>query len=281
MSWKLTPAGRTALWIGGGAFVGLAVGGLITNPDRALGLSPFWTILFALYVGVVIAVARQRVDAAPSAAAGPSPAARRPAPAQDGALAVRFELPDVPPRFPLVMGAGEPLHVRVRVEHHGRPSEGAGVRLRATMEGEALDGDGVTGSEGGVEFTLEPESPGELRLMAEAKAGAYLGHGETAVSIVNYDEEIQRLFGEFRAFAVGVLGPEAHADTARELAEKLRARAGPEAARALLELARVYELVAYGERKADRRLYVAVMEQLLLLDQAELPDATPAALREA
>lgn len=267
---KLKPGGRTALWIGVGGFIGLAIGGFVTNPDRALALSPLWFILLAIFLGVVLGVARER-GAAPARMVPVAPAA---SPRVD-ALAVRIEFPDVPAQYPAVMGRGEPLAVKVTTRSGATPAEGAAILLRATMGAETLEGDGVTGNQGAVEFTLEPQGTGELRLHADARLGPRAGAADTIVTIVEYDHEIERLFGEFRAYAIEVLGPDAQADTARELADKLRARAHPDTARALLELARVYELVAYGEREADRRLYLSVMEQLVLLENADLPHATP------
>lgn len=289
----MSPAGRTALWIGVGGFVGLAVGGLMTNPGRAEDLFGAWVVLLALYVVIVFLLTRERV------ARAPKPARSRAIPVTQSlaapvlgadALAVSFVLPDVPAGFPSVTGRGDPLRVRVVVQRPGQhadaaglrsgPStagvvEGAAVQLTATMGSESLQGDGITGTDGSVEFTLEPESVGELRLHADAKRERFSGEGVGAVSVVNYDEEIARLFGEFRAFGVSVLGPDAHADTARELADKLRVRADPQSAHALLELARIYELVAYGERAADRRLYLAVLQQLMVLEHADMPGATP------
>lgn len=291
MSLTLSPAGRTALWIGGGGFVGLAVGALATNPDRAISLSPVWLIALAVYIGVVVGLTRERTNDAPKEPRAPKPAKMKPAnvpapaprahltPGGRDALVVRLEFPDVPPSYPAVMGRGEALHVGVRVLHEGKPVEGAAVHLVAEMNGAKLDGDGVVGSAGDIDFTLEPEGIGELHLTATAKSGTRDARATHIVSIVSYENEIERLFGEFRTYAIGVLGPEAHADTARELCDKLRYRAQPETANALLELARVYELVAYGERTADRRLYLAVLEQLMVLEQAELPD--PALAREA
>ena len=282
---KLSSGGRTALWIGGGGFVGLAIGALLVSPGRAFALSPMWLIGFAIYSGLVIGLTRQKETAAkpapkPVKAAAPSPARPSLAPASGDALAVRFEFPDVPPGYPNVIGRGEPLHVTIKILQQGKPAEGAGVQLTAAMGRETLTGDGLTGDSGEVEFTLEPEGTGELQLTAEASANERVGRGGASVSIVEYDVEIDRLFGEFRTYAVGVLGPEAQSDTARELCDRLRVRADPDTAKALLELARIYELVAYGERDADRRLYLALLEQLMVLEQAELPD-DPTLAREA
>jgi hypothetical protein len=279
---KLTSGGRTALWVGTCGLIGLAVGALITNPGEAARLSPMWFIAMALYVGLVIGIGREKGERAANAAKlAPSPAtSAAPAPAP-GALDVRFELPDVPAHYPSVLGRGEPVQVRVRVLSQGQPAEGAAVQLHASMGEGTLAGDGITGTDGTVEFTLEPEELGDLSLTAEAKAASREGRASSVVTIVHYEHEIERLFGEFRQYAIGVLGPEAHADTARELCDRLRVRADPATARALLELARVYELVAYGERVADRRLYLAVLEQLMVLEHAELPDAGARVTREA
>lgn len=281
---KLTPRGRTALWIGVGGFVGLAVGALLTNPGRAIQLSPVWLVALAVFAGLVVGLARApRADAPRAASPKPKPAAR-PVAVQTGgadALVVRYTLPDVPPGYPAVLGRGEPVHVRIMVFHAQKPAEGAGVQLSASMDGETLTADGITGSEGAVDFTLEPEGTGDLTLLAEASADARAGRAETSVTLVNYEEEIERLFGEFRAFAVGILGPDAHADTARELCDRLRPVSDPKTARSLLELARIYELVAYGERTADRRLYLAVLEQLMVLEHAEMPATGSSLAREA
>lgn len=277
----LSDRGRTALYIGGGLFLGLAVGALIVDPRLAVDLSPFWGILLALYLAGVVVLSRQRGAAAPAPERGAfSVPVKAAVPRPPGSIEVAVTLADLPPGFPAVSGRGDPLTVRIVAKRLGVPVEGCAILMRARQGGETLEGDGLTGTEGAVEFTLEPEAAGELLLEVDARTGDLVGHGDLAVSLVNYDEEIARLFSEFRAFAVSVLGPDAEADTARELAERLRGRVDAKASRALLELARIYELVAYGERRADRRLYFAVMEQLLILEHADLP--TPAqTVREA
>lgn len=269
----LTPTARTFLWIGGGGFVGLATGALLVNPRRAGELAVLWLVLLVAYLGAVLALGREK---RPKTVAVP---VQRMAHVPPQPIQLGFVLPDVPDGFPPVMGRAEPLRVRVTALKGGAAAQGAAVRLKATMGAEALAGEGVTGSDGSVEFVLDPEGVGELALHAEAVLEGARGDARTSVSIVQYEDEITRLFGEFRAYATSVLGPDAHADTAREIAERLRPVSTPEATRALLELARVYELVAYGEREADRRLYLAVMEQLLTLERVELPVAPTAAPR--
>lgn len=284
---NLSPGARSALWIGGGAFVGLAVGALIVDPVRALSYSPLWLLLVVAYVGGIVFSQRNRAAPAsegPSYTYTPTAAPARPAtptPTATGPLQLRFTLLDVPGGFPPVVGEGEPIHVRIRATRKDQPAEGAAVRLSASLRDGArfVAGEGVTGTDGSVEMTVRSAGCGELMLEAEGSLDDVTGTATTSLSIVRYEEEIDRLFSEFRAYAASVLGPDAHADTARELAERLRRGAGAETSRALLELARIYELVAYGEREADRRLYLALMNELLVLEEADLPGspAPPAA----
>ncbi|MEA3200577.1 MAG: hypothetical protein QOE90_2005 [Thermoplasmata archaeon] len=287
ISLKLKPAGKTALWIGGGALVGLAVGALLTNPDAAIVLAPVWVLASLVYVAGVFALLREKDEeplaavavapvAAPLRAAPRAPAA---APRVSGGLSVLVDLPAVPEGFPSVIGEREGVTLVVSVQTSAGPAAGAAVRLSsAPRDGaRALVGEGVAGNDGTVAFDLAGQPVGELTLDAEARLDSLTGYATLAVSVVRYEEEIARLFGEFRSFAIGMLGPEAESSTARELAERLRAGADQTSARALLEIARVYELVAYGEREADRRLYLALMQQLLVLERADLPPVGPQA----
>lgn len=277
---ELTPVARSALWIGGGGFVGLAIGALIVSPGRALSFSVLWLLLVVAYVGGVVYWGRVPAggvaSAQPAAAGGAARAPRGQVaqPTATGPLQMRFTLLDVPGGFPPVLGEGEPLHVRVRAMGRDQPAVGAAIRLSGALRDgpRFLAGEGVTGSDGTVEFTVRPTGRGELMLEAEARLDALTGTATTSLSVVSYEEEIERLFSEFRGYAVTVLGADAQADTARELAERLRVGTTPETARALLELARIYELVAYGEREADRRLYLGLMNELLVLEHADLPE---------
>lgn len=280
---------KGALWIGLGALVGFAVGALIIDSDTATDLAFPWLLVVALYTGGVLLLARRTAaqaepkpvapkPAAPAPAPAPRVAAPKPAPARPASpsqLQMTFEFPDIPADFPPVMGHQEPLRVGVRVTHLGKAATGAAVRMSGQIRDGAqfVVGEGVTGSDGTVYLTVRPHGTGELLLDAEARLDALTGVASASASIVRYDEEIERLFGEFRSYAVNVLGPESQSATARELAERLREGSPPEIARSLLELARVYELVAYGERDADRSLYVALLRALITLERGDLPDA--------
>ena len=284
---ELKPWARSALWIGCGGFVGIALGALIVNPGRAVSFAFLWLLLLVAFVGGVAWYGRvppQDPNAQYAFNPGPAQGTRPiPQPTATGPLQMRFTLLDVPGGFPPVLGEGEVVKTRVRAMSRDQPAAGAAVRLTGALRDgpRFLAGEGVTGSDGTVEFTVRPHGRGELLLEAEARLEGLTGTATTSLGVVSYEEEIERLFSEFRGYALAVRGADAHADTARELAERLRVGTTPETARALLELARIYELVAYGERAADRRLYLALMNELLVLEHADLPEppapaATPA-----
>lgn len=271
-----------ALWVGGGSFGGLALGALISDADAAMGHAPLWLLLGVVYFGSILFVTRRsgHEAEAPAPAAGPTASAtpiRQAAPsaARSGArqgLQLSFTFPEIPDGFPPVMGENEPILVRLHVTHMDQPAEGAAVRLSGALRDGAriVAGEGVTGTGGSVAITVKPQHTGELVLEAEASLDGHSGSQQASLGIVRYEEEIERLFNEFRAYAVGVLGAQSEADTARELCEKLRERADAETSRALFELARIYELVAYGERTAHRKLYLAQVAALLVLEGAPL-----------
>jgi hypothetical protein len=268
---QLSPRAKTLLWAGSGAFVGIALGMIVVDADTFVEFSPLWLLLFAAFLGVVYW--RAHKNAAPRARSVPVRAAVADvaAPARASSpLRIEFETPDVPVGYPPVLGVDDGLHARVIVRSEGGPAAGAAVRLSGMLRDGArfVAGEGVTGSDGAVTFTLRSPGVGELMLEAEASVGEMRGSGTTSLSVVRYSEEIERLFTEFRAYAHSSLGPDSNADTARELAEKLRLGADAQTSRALLELARIYELVAYGERDADRRLYLALVSALLVLERA-------------
>lgn len=284
---------KGALWIGLGALIGLAFGAVIIDilqgSDNVGEYALPWLVTVVAYVAIVLLLARRTAAPVASTApvATPAPVAPKPRPAAPAPtrpatasqLALDFHFPEVPPEFPPVMGHAEPLRVMVRVTHLGKPAIGAALRMTGQLRDGAqfLAGEGVTGADGAVVVTVPPRGTGEMLLEAEAKLEVLVGFGHTSVSIVRYDEEIERLFGEFRAYATGVLGPASATDTARELAEKLRSGSPPEVSRALLELARIYELVAYGERDADRSLYLSLMHALLVLERGDMPGPAPQA----
>lgn len=274
---RLTHRARTILWAGCGAFVGLALGVAFVDPDFLVVMLIPWTILLLVFVGAVAALGRPKAErprdvvVRPQAAAPPAP------------LQVAIFFPDIPPGLPPVLGVEDPLHVHVTVDRRGGPdvhgasprqeadvaAEGAAVRLTGKLRDGArfVAGEGVAGTDGSVTFEVKPPGVGEVILEAEAVLGDVRGAGTASVSLVRYEEEIERLFAEFRAYAHDALGPESRSDTARELAEKLRATSGEQLRKPLFELARVYELVVYGERKADRALYLALVGALLQLEK--------------
>jgi hypothetical protein len=275
----LKPIAKTALWAGGGAYVGVFLGSLLIDAQQAVFWMVPWTFLFLAYVGIVYGVGRERaklrrIETRGGGEAWPA-ASHRPPPAAPMPLAVEISFPDVPAGLPLVLGVNDEVRVLVTVRG---PRDAAAVRLVSQLRDGAartLVGEGVAGPDGTIAFTTKPPATGEVELEAEAREGDLEGAARASVSIVRYSEEIERLFGEFRSFAHQSLGPGAEADTARELAEKLRVGASPHVSRALLEIARIYELVAYGQRDADRALYLQLVRALLVLER-DHDDATHA-----
>lgn len=272
---QLSPRGKTLLWAGVGAFGGLALGMLIVDADAFVSFSPVWLVLLASYVGGVYVLSRDKdgLEAPKKPRSRPVPVAKAtgaPAARPQDALRIEFSFPDVPPEHPPVMGVDDALHIRTRVASDAGPSEGAAVRLSVALRDGArfVAGEGVTGTDGTVAFTIRSLGVGELILEAEASLGNVKGAGMSSLSVVRYEEEIERLFAEFRSYAHAALGPDSSSDTARELAERLRVGADGPTSRALLELARIYELVAYGERDADRRLYLSLVNALLVMERA-------------
>jgi len=281
MNLTLTPAGKTVLFVGLGAFLGLAVGALLVNPDAAVPLAPLWLVAGGIFSASVLVFMREKGTPTGAAVAAPvtqaqRPAAPKPLPvSRDAGLSVFVDLPDIPEGFPSVVGERESLRISVSVQTPAGAATGAAVRLSlAPRDGaRTLVGEGVAGADGTILFQIQTPGVGEIVIEAEARRDMASGSSFATASVVKYEEEIARLFGEFRAFAIGTLGSDAEASTARELAERLRIGADAATSRALLEIARIYELVAYGEREADRRLYVALMQQLLVLEHADLSAA--------
>lgn len=266
MKRKLTSRARTLLWAGTGALLGLLIGVGLMDLGFLVLLAIPWAALLVLFWTGVLLWGREARDTPKAIAIEEASPTVRP-----HALHVGLGFPDVPDGHPIVWGIDEPLPVQVRVRAEEGPAAGCAVRLTGHLRDGArfVAGEGVTGSDGAVTLAVKPTGVGELILDAEAVHAERRGAATATASLVRYDEEIERLFGEFRAYAHAELGPDSKSDTARELAEKLRAGTSTQASRALLELARVYELVVYGERQADRRLYLALVGALLTLQREE------------
>lgn len=260
---RLTHRARTVLWAGCGGFLGLAIGVLFMDAAFFAAMLAPWAFLLVVFVGAALYFGRVTPE---------SPRAvplRREVAAPRHPLKVHLFFPDVPKGFPPVLAVDDPLQVHVTVDGQEGASEGAAVRLTGRLRDGArfVAGEGVAGSDGSIVFAVKAPGVGEVILEAEAVLGDLRGSGEASVSLVRYDEEIERLFAEFRQYAHDALGPDSKSDTARELAERLRATSSPQTSKALLELARVYELVVYGDRTADRALYLALVGALLQLQQ--------------
>lgn len=248
-----------------GAAAGAVVGLVVTSPARAFEAAAPWLVGVATVVGVgggayfgLAALARvrraRRRDVPVDAVAIP-------------ALPVALDLPGIGAGFPDVWGAGETIEVLVRA-----PADAA-----ATLRSEpplALDERGP-----GRWAFRAPE--GEVVLVASAKRGDSVGESRRAVTFVRYGREIQNMVDDFRAWAEANVEGAKSALTARELVQAVAPHAGADGERALLTLARAYEIVTYGERPADRALYVEVVRAFAALERSGLFERVRAVGAEA
>ncbi|HLE97924.1 MAG TPA: DUF4129 domain-containing protein [Candidatus Thermoplasmatota archaeon] len=245
-----------------GAAAGATVGFVVASPARAISTATPWILGLALvgaagagaYAGVRALQRRRR------SRHGLVPDAPPPT------LALAVDLPQIEAGFPDVWGAGEPLDVVVRAP------AGAAVVLE-TDPPQPLEPLGAN------RFRLRaPE--GEVRLRARAALGEARGEAARSVTFALYASEIRHMVEDFRAWAEKNVDGARTTLTARELMEAVAPRAGGDGARALVVLARAYEIVTYGERPADRALYADVVRAFNALERAGLFDP-PVPPREA
>ncbi|MHB8605240.1 MAG: DUF4129 domain-containing protein [Thermoplasmatota archaeon] len=269
----------TLAWPVAGAAVGFSIGVLVSAKGRSTGVVLVaLSILVAGLVGLallVVARAARRARAnRPAKRAGSLDSV-----SHRGPLFVEIELPDS------VWGVGEPLEVRVRVAREGALARGADVALSLGLGG-SLDSvarstasriavslrplaRGPTDADGVFAHPLVMAEPGALRLDADATLEGLATHATRALRIVRWNEEIQKLFVDFRVWAARRVPDLGESATAREVVTALSMRPlGDGSKRALDEIARIYEIVAYGARPADRSLYLSVRDGFRALEAA-------------
>lgn len=239
-----------------GAAAGAMVGLVVASPARAFGAAAPWLVGVAT-VGAVGSGAYLGLRALSRFRSS----RRRDAPVEAVAVPpvpVAIDLPAIGAGFPDVWGAGETLEVLVRA-----PAD-ALVALR-TVPVHALEERGQ-----GRWALRAPE--GEVAFIASAKRAYSEGESRRVVTFVRYGREIQNMVDDFRAWAETNVEAAKTALTARELVQAVAPHAGAEGERALLSLARAYEIVTYGERPADRALYVEVVRAFATLERSGLFD---------
>lgn len=279
---KLPTWAPLALWPAGGAVAGLLLGALVTSPSTALALLVPVVALVAVASALAGAywgakrlarsweerrASRAAEDASRGLAAAPAPRA--------GALALAIRWADIPEGAPDVWGAGDALRVRVIASRDGRPAQGARVEV-FLVAGDATNGERrmiggplAVGADGALDLPVVIPQTGEVHFQAEATAAeGGQARAERALRLVRYADEVQAIFNDFRAWANAKVPGCRDALTAREVADILTPGASPDASRALAEVARIYELVAYGERAADRGLYIALLRAFNDLEDA-------------
>lgn len=271
-----------ALWPAGGAIAGLLLGALVTSPSTALAvlvpvvaLVAVASALAGAYWGAKRLAKSWEERRAARAAEDASRASAAPTAPRAGALALAIRWADIPDGAPDVWGAGDALRVRVTASRDARPVPGARIEVLLVAgnarsgERRLIGGPVAVGADGTLEVPVVIPETGEVQLQAEATAPeGGQARAERALRLVRYADEVQAIFNDFRAWANAKVPGCRDALTAREVADILTPGASVDASRALAEVARIYELVAYGERAADRGLYVALLRAFNDLEDA-------------
>ncbi|HWG90474.1 MAG TPA: hypothetical protein VNZ52_06440 [Candidatus Thermoplasmatota archaeon] len=251
----------------GGAVLGVVLGLMLSPIVKGEGFSSpsFWfgsATLLAIAGGVVLVRRARKATPKTSTVTEKegTPHSREPETFQ-----VEVQFPDIGERYPDLWGVGDPFTVRLQA-----PSANAGapVTLIAWKDGKELfTREGLLGPEGQCVFTITLTDPATLHLEARVQAPGGLGRGGRVIRFNHYEDEIKATFGEFRAWALEKLGREDRPGvTAREIIAGLRAP--PEAGKYLAEVLYVLEVLAYGERKAERGLYLHFLDCFIALEEA-------------
>ena len=172
------------------------------------------------------------------------------------ALAVSFggTEPDLPP----VWGPGEDVSIVVRaLDVEGEPVVGAEITI-AMNDGDATVA--VTGDDGGCSLELTPEEVGEYAVKARFEGDATHLPSTAAGSfrIVDYREEIVRLYNDFKAWAQASTGSDFGQSTPREVELALVSGRLPIPQKSLDELVSRFEEADYSEHPIERRHYASM-----------------------
>ena len=171
-------------------------------------------------------------------------------------LAISFDVsePDLPP----VWGPGEDVSAFVRaLDAEG--SAVAGAEITIAMNG----GDArvaVTGDDGRCSLELTVEEAGDYAVTARFEGDAAYLPGEAAehFRIVDYREEIVRLYNDFKAWAQARTGSDFGQSTPREVELALVSGRLPIPQKSLDELISRFEEADYSEHPIERRHYLSM-----------------------
>ncbi|HVL49728.1 MAG TPA: DUF4129 domain-containing protein [Candidatus Thermoplasmatota archaeon] len=240
-----------------GVLLGSLVGGLLPAVNLVQGLAGLVTLGLvvtatawaAIRFGPRLRNAAARTPATQVAEAAPTPVASA------TTLAAGLTLPGLADGAPPVWGIGEALEIIVSATRDAR-IPAAGARARIVASGDAV-AEGVLDARAIARFAIAFESPQSLDLVAEVEHAGAIARASRRLRIVRYEDEIKEAYQSMRVRAQESLPGGRDALTAREIADGLADRA-PAAGAAILEATRIYEVVAYGERAADRATYLAL-----------------------
>lgn len=165
-----------------------------------------------------------------------------------------------------VWGVSEEVRVSVSVTDEGQPVAGANV---AVTVGAALASQLTVGEDGIGTFTWSTAEPGEYTVSAEFASGDVVFTESRRLQIVEFREEIVRLYGVFQDWAKGRDAGVSDESTPREL-EMLLANCGisiPE--RALDDIIARFEEADYSEHEILRHQYESMYRSLNAVIGAE------------
>lgn len=238
--------------VGVGLAYAIAKGGVpLPTFDAATGVFLLAGVILA--GAAVVGMKYLRRPAIPQRKTQPAPATGATARIAAGpAPTVAIRLPQIAPGYPDVWSVGEELEVVVDA-----PADAA-VALAAG--GKQVGSARSLGSP--LAFPLTIAQTGSAALDVVVALDGRKAAARRTVRFVRYDEEIQTLFASFREWAVENWPESKDALTAREMMTFLRRNLGVSDSDALQEATRVFELVAYGGRAADRTLYLQVVDAL-------------------
>ncbi len=159
-----------------------------------------------------------------------------------------------------VWGPGEEIWINVSVSVDGQATAGATVE---TSVGDGAPFHLTLGEDGAGDFTWSAAEPGEYPVSAQFTGDDDLVFAEYRdLRIVDFRDEIVRLYGEFQEWAMKQDAGVADSSTPREAEALLVARGLPIPGRDLAEIIARFEEADYSEHAISRRHYEAMYRAL-------------------
>jgi hypothetical protein len=238
----------------------------LSTAATSLGLIAIGLVLGALGVTSLV---RGRRESGPAKRAAREPTPRpEPTAAQGRVGEIQLRIPMIQEGEPDVWGVNDALDVIVQAPTPALPTLVVNGQTVPPLPDPAAGGatapsGGNAAPRGVARFRLVSSQPARWVIVAEAAEARAPNRAAREIRIVDYRSEIQELFRQFHEWAIQSFPEAQNALTAREVLRILKGYLGEdEASGSLLEATRDFELVAYGERTADRTLYLAVLRAL-------------------